>query len=64
MKARFAMSMTSNTASRIPLGPPCDFSRVCGRRGVVRGRQLPRGGLRPAQFGYRRHLKRMRVFQI
>lgn len=22
MKARFAMSMTSNTASRVPLGPP------------------------------------------
>jgi hypothetical protein len=25
-------------------GRPCDFLRVCGRRGVGRGRQLPRCG--------------------
>jgi hypothetical protein len=64
MKARFAISMTSQHSRPRSTGTPCDFPQVCGRPGAVRGRQLPRGGLRPAQFGYRRHLKKMRVFQI
>jgi hypothetical protein len=60
MKARFAMSMTSNTASCVPRDPPVTSCGFAGGETWCAGGKLPRVWLWLARF--RPQLKKMHVF--